>query len=223
MKILDILFPKQCLGCAAWDSYLCQSCVQNLRCTNHQRCIVCQKPSLFGYTHEKCLSKNSPNRLITIFSYNQTIVAKIINNAKTSYATDLVQDFSAIAFKFLKITHPQFHQFTISAIPITRPIRRFRGFNHSEIIGIEASKYSGLPIDNLLLKIKPTKPQKSLNKYKRSLNLKNCFRLKSLECLPSHVLLIDDVTTTGTTLLEATKVLKMAGVKVVWCLALAQD
>lgn len=223
MNLLDILFPKKCLRCEAWDTYLCTNCSKSIILNKHQRCIICQKPSLHGFTHPSCTNTISPNRLITIFDYNQSLVSKIINTAKSKHAQELIEDFSDYALQKVKIIHPLFHTFTISSIPITKSDKRHKGFNHSEIIAQATSRHLTLPIDNLLQKIKRTKPQKSLNKKDRNYNLKNSLQLRSPKCLPSHVLLVDDVTTTGATFLEASKVLKKAGVMTIWCLALAQD
>jgi predicted amidophosphoribosyltransferase len=64
----------------------------------------------------------------------------------------------------------------------------------------------------------------SLSAEDRKLNLTGVFKLTDLgkvEVFGKNILLIDDVWTTGTTIRECTKVLKKAGAKTVWGLAIA--
>ena len=219
----DLLFPKQCFGCGCWGWFICVTCREQLRSQKFQRCIVCQKPSLGGWTHPRCKTKFTPGRLITIFDYHQKIISQAINTGKLALAPEVFIELAECGAERIEIRHAQTWRFVLCPIPQTPTKTRWRGFNQSELIATVFSNKFGLAIDHLLLKSKNTRQQKTLNKLERGVNLRSAFKLTSTESLSAEVILIDDITTTGATFLEATKVLKRGGIKTVWCLALAQD
>lgn len=84
-----------------------------------------------------------------------------------------------------------------------------RGFNQSEIMANALSKHVGKPVLNALYRSKRTPFQSTLNAEDRSENVKSAFNL--MPDIPAlndkHVLLIDDLMTTGATLSSAAKLL----------------
>ena len=70
----------------------------------------------------------------------------------------------------------------------------------------------------LLQNIKETKIQAKLSRDERLINLKGSF---DADNSPAHVVLIDDVMTTGSTVNECARMLKAAGAKVVYVLTFA--
>jgi competence protein ComFC len=90
------------------------------------------------------------------------------------------------------------------------------------------SRELDLPILDVLIRKKMTKTQKDLKKEQRIKNVANAFAFKSPlfekeGVRGSSFILVDDVTTTGSTLLEAAKVLKRNGAEKVICLTVARD
>ncbi|GHT90094.1 hypothetical protein FACS1894113_5610 [Alphaproteobacteria bacterium] len=101
----------------------------------------------------------------------------------------------------------------------TRTLRR--GFNPADIIAIELSKNLNIPLDLKALKrIRKTEYQKNKTKVEREKNIENAFLCEG-NIRGKKILLIDDVMTTGTTLNECAKALKMAGASVVVGLTIA--
>jgi predicted amidophosphoribosyltransferase len=78
-----------------------------------------------------------------------------------------------------------------------------------------------LPITSQLVRIKNTKPQVKLTAAERKTNVKDCFEWLGGNLNNKNIILIDDVTTTGSTLNECAKALKNAGAGEVWGLAVA--
>lgn len=221
--IKDLFFPKTCFGCNSWGKYICHACRDYLLPPAHQRCIICQKPSLGGWTHPLCKSSSTPDRLLTIFDYQNKLVRQLINTAKLSLAYDIFIELTTVAHQRITPSPQLLHKFVLCPIPQSKAKLRQRGYNHSEIIAKIIEKNLYLAIDKILLKQKQTKEQKQLNKKERRLNLRNSFFINQPEYIPAKVMLVDDITTTGATFKEAAKVLLRAGAKTVWCLALAQD
>jgi ComF family protein len=97
-----------------------------------------------------------------------------------------------------------------------------RGFNQAEDLAL----HLGLPVMKLLTRVRHTQSQIELPKEQRQQNVKNAFAALSLSKgrlpVPGIVVLIDDVSTTGSTLDACARVLKDAGVKEVRALTAAR-
>lgn len=104
----------------------------------------------------------------------------------------------------------------IVPVPLHPLKLRMRGFNQAELLAEALGREINLPVRNLLKKIKQTKEQKSLSKYQRMRNVADAFVIDKEAMngkVPETVLLLDDVSTTGSTLTACAKVLKAGGVK----------
>ena len=112
----------------------------------------------------------------------------------------------------------------ILPVPLHKKRLTKRGFNQSLEISKIVSKVLGIPIDcHLATRIRATKSQMELTALQRKKNIKDCFQVKSLSAY-KHVVLIDDVVTTGSTTNELAKSLKASGVETVgvWAIARAK-
>ncbi|MCC6476913.1 ComF family protein [bacterium] len=98
-----------------------------------------------------------------------------------------------------------------------------RGFNQSELLARElASRLGHNPIKSLLKRIRHTPAQAGTGVRARAANVKNAFAINTHEEIPDRVLLIDDVVTTGATVSECARVLKLAGVQTIRVLSFAK-
>jgi len=108
-------------------------------------------------------------------------------------------------------------------VPLHRRRYAWRGFNQAEILARFWSSALGINMDRrLLYRRRNTKMQVKLNGEERRKNLLGAFAVRG--ALPAkRIILIDDVFTTGSTLQECARVLKLAGAVEVWGAALARD
>lgn len=108
-------------------------------------------------------------------------------------------------------------------VPLHKKQYRYRQYNQSEVLARKLSRATGIPVAvDTLARIKETKPQFTLNKQERALNIKDSFRVKNRFWLQgARVLVIDDICTTGSTINECARVLKQAGAEEVFGLVLA--
>ena len=230
MFLIDLFFPKFCLGCGYIGVYVCSSCLKKLEPIKQDICFYCKKPSLFGLTHPNCSKTHNIDGLLTIYHYNP-LLKKIIKNIKYRLATQVWQEF-------YKIVKPQviaklgfykkFSQdFVIQPIPLSKIKYNERGFNQASFISIFFQKFLHYPIVNLLIRKKETLVQARIkNKRGRYLNVRGAFVIKpnsrGLIYQTPNIIVIDDVVTSGSTVKEAAQVLKKAGVKSIYVLALAK-
>ena len=111
--------------------------------------------------------------------------------------------------------------YVLVPVPLSKKSLLDRGFNQSQELAKEVTKKTGIPVMNLLKKIKETKKQAQLSKIERERNLKDCFQCFNTT-VPKKVLLIDDVATTLSTLTECATILRNAGVVEVSAFVLAR-
>lgn len=231
MQLLDLLFPKQCLGCKKQGSYLCLNCISSLPIVK-QRCIVCEKQAIDGFTHPKCARKYSIDRMVSIWPY-EGVMRKAILSLKYKFATEIAKELADHITRTQQISQTSLISLIIPnslliPIPMHWLRENWRGFNQTEEIGKLISEGLGLRYEqNLLFQTKRKQTQAGLKADARFKNIAGVFSLnpvhKSSISNPNAIfILFDDVYTTGATLKEAGKVLKRAGAKTVWALTIAR-
>ena len=90
--------------------------------------------------------------------------------------------------------------------------RLSRGWNHSAGIAAAVAAELGVPLGDELIRVRNTPPQTRLPASKRAANVRGAFAVtRPAGVEGAHVLLVDDVTTTGATANEATRTLLRAG------------
>lgn len=100
-------------------------------------------------------------------------------------------------------------------VPVPLHVRRQmrRGFNQSALISRDLSRwFGGLPWLEVLRRTRPTAAQSELPADRRGGNVRGAFSVRWIPPGTSHVALVDDVMTTGSTLNECARVLRAAGV-----------
>lgn len=99
----------------------------------------------------------------------------------------------------------------IVPLPLHPERLRRRGYNQSWEMARSVSRRFGAPLrDDLLIRTRPVRPQTGLNRRERQRNLDGVF-LASPDSAGLRILLIDDTSTTGTTLRRAAEALREAG------------
>ncbi len=112
----------------------------------------------------------------------------------------------------------------VAAVPVSPNKKAERGFNQSELVSKEIAKVLKLwDASDALFRPKASLPQSSLNRAERQKNVRGSFFVKNNDSFAKrHILLVDDILTTGYTASECARVLKEAGATSVSVLALAR-
>ncbi len=220
--ILDLFFPKKCLGCGCPDTYLCQTCFNKIEIvSNDQK----QKPAPLA-------------RLIWAVPYSNPLVKNLIRIFKYQHIKELAKPLAQLQITSLArygISYFSHDTVVIVPVPLHKRKLRERDFNQAELLAEEVGKNFSLPLETkILIRTKYTLQQARIkNDAERKETLKNAFEIapefvkkcvgKKQNLLKDKtIILIDDVSTTGTTLSEAAKILKRAGAKEVWGLVIAK-
>lgn len=228
MSLLDFIFPKRCVNCRKFGSYICADCFTFISFNETGTCIVCQRPAIGGITHPVCKGKYSPDGVFSSLVY-KGVVKKLVYRFKYNpNLTDLKETLTDLFYEGI-IQKEELHKVldkdsVFVPIPLYKSKMRKRGYNQAQILAKGLGKRLNIPVVDCLERIKNTKTQVGLKKEEREENIKGAFRLKIKELrLKSfnHIFLVDDVVTSGATLKEAAKVLKKAGVTKVFGITLA--
>ncbi len=235
MNLLDLVFPKRCVQCKKMGDYLCSNCFAFLSFDVKNLCLVCQRPSIDGLTHPGCRGKYNIDGCFSAVPYNKTIKKLIYNFKYKPYLSSLNKFLGDLLHESL-LQNESLNRVLKSStawifvpIPLHPSKFRKRGYNHSEILAKELGKKFNIEVLNLLERVKDTKSQYGLKLPDRKKNIQGAFEINSsfiihhLSFKNTSVFLVDDIVTTGSTLLEASNTLKRNGAKRVYGVTLARD
>lgn len=211
MKLKHILFPKRCRCCGdailPWDNY-CKVCIDENTYITGETCTHC------GTKKEDCICKKAylPYDRITAAYYYEggvrrgVYLLKFYKNIRSAeaMAEDMYLSYGREGINFD-------YDF-ISFVPQTKDEQTNRGFNQAQLLANLLSVYCSIPTYNALEKLYSSKPQRSLRASFRKGNVFGIFDTrKGVEIQNKRILLVDDVRTTGATLDECAKMLKIHG------------
>ncbi len=179
---------------------------------------------------KRCYSKKLFGLYFALSYQEKSLTKKLIHQFKyPPYIKELAKPLSSLMVEhfFLLNKNPQqiCQGGVLIPVPLAKRKLKKRGFNQAEEIAKELSKVLKIPlISGNLIKTKETSPQINLSEKERKKNLKNAFFCKSPAVIKQKkIFLIDDVYTTGSTMEEATRVLKRAGAKEIWGIVVARE
>ena len=216
-EFLNILFPKTCFGCGKEGKYICDDCEVFLGEAASVQVDYSTKHGLDG--------------LVSVWEH-EGIAKEALYRIKHQLISDAIPEFLKKSFLVMRRDISRFESFLsflfsedvyITYVPMHIKKEKRKGFNQSEIIARGLGKMIDKEAINLLNKVKITLSQDNLNEEKRVESVKDSFEISSSLPLPSKVVLVDDVWTTGATMRECCGVLKGAGVKKVWGFTLFRD
>jgi competence protein ComFC len=226
--ILDLIFPRECVGCSSEGGYLCKSCLEKIELNSDFYCALCKRPSEMGKICLNCQAQTPLKAIWVGANYNNKIFQDLIHNFKYNYLESISADLALLLSKYLR-QKKIFESFDITPenailAPVPLHRKRFlgRGFNQSELLAKELGKLLSLESYNLLKRVKNTETQINLNRSQRQSNVKDAFVMNGNFVNNKKIILIDDVVTTGSTLKECAKALAEAGYQEIYGLVIAQ-
>lgn len=232
--ILDILFPRHCLGCDILltdenGHYVCHSCLRGIKFLNTFACAFCASPVVKGATCPYCRQDHSLDRLLVVTSYEGIIIKRVVKSTKYRFVRTLAEQVGVLMANYVKKQAGRWldvNGIIIVPVPLHPKRLRWRGFNHAEIMAKTAGQEFGFEvITDALTRVRDNKPQADMPDQKsRIANMaEGTFQCVKPDALHGQrVLLIDDLSTTGSTLEDCARALKGAGTKEVIGLVFAR-
>jgi ComF family protein len=221
-SLLDIIFPPHCHLCKtfipdAGQLHLCPSCSGTIRAVSSPLCTVCGIPfaTSDGIDHlcgacAVALPPFTSARAATVFDGS---VRDLIHRFKYDKKVHLCRPLALLSeavTPFVAGTGAEL----IIPVPLHRRRLRERGFNQAVMLGRRLAKTWGIPLAvGNLRRIRWTEPQVNLTAEDRARNVRGAFALADPEEVKGRkVILVDDVYTTGSTVIECSRTLRRAGV-----------
>ena len=206
------LFPLRCVVCgeAGVDGRdLCRSCHDALPWQG-PACPRCALPAPAGDTCGRCLQSTSPLACVrAVFDYAfplDRLLPRLKFHHDFAAGRVLVQ---CMAERLGGLPRPD----AVVPVPLHRARLRRRGYDQALELARPLASALQLPIHTgLLQRSKATTAQSRLDADARQRNLRGAFAVSGCTA-PEHVVLVDDVMTTGATLEAAARVLRQAGVQ----------
>ena len=208
-RFLDFISPRLCVVCghrlAPTERSLCSVCLFHLPRTDfHQKPLDNQMAQLFwGLT--------TIQKAAALFYYHpHSETAQIVYRLKYNNRPDIGEDMGRIMAREMQCSDFFSDIDVLLPVPLSRKRYHQRGYNQSEMLAIGISDVTHLPIVTKALRRKEFhQSQTSLNRWQRQENVADTFELKDDSWLrDKHVLLIDDVCTTGATLIACANAIK---------------
>jgi len=219
--VADLVWPEVCLACGtadAADGGLCEPCGRGL--LSHVSLPYCPR---CGAT----LGPNIPPRMdgcgfcpTTLFRFERLVrlgpyappLRTIIRELKYRRRAELCGRLGRMLAQAVVAACQETPPDLVSAVPMHWRRRLSRGHDHARMLAGGIARQLALPIGDELVRARHTAAQVGLSRTQRQVNIRGAFAVVHAETLTrTHVLLVDDVTTTGATADEAAATLLKAG------------
>jgi ComF family protein len=224
--LLALVFPVRCCLCDEFGAeYLCSACAATMpkpvpepicvRCGRHRESLPCSEclgdPPYFACAMAVGEYAGNLQEAIHWFKYrDRPMLAEPLGLILSAHARRNRAALAGLMFD------------AIVPAPLHSARERLRGYNQAERLARVVGRELGIRVrTDLIRRVKHTRPQVGLDGDERRGNLDGAFEANESVVKGLAILLIDDVSTTGTTFRECAKVLKKGGAKAVYCLGLA--
>ena len=218
---LDLLFPIYCAGCGREGGVICGQCADGLERLTSPYCRVCSDPGANGLCR---WCEHSPRGFETLRSpfLFRGAVRDAIHRLKYKGEKASAGQLAVLMTEYLE-RNPVSVDVVLPAPLHSRRLRN-RGYNQSALLACEIGKRLGLPVrEDLLARTRNPRPQvETRSQSERRENVAGSFDCQA-DATGLSVLLIDDVSTTGSTLSECGFALKAAGAVKIYALTLARE
>ena len=219
-RVLNLVAPHICKGCGQAGAALCDRCIFYILDKKHAFCVVCGADSGAGKLTKrgnlcgKC-AKIMPFTRAYAVGVRRGSLQKLVGDYKYNSERSAAIPIVRLLDKILPNELPN----DLTVVPITtiaNNIRR-RGFDHMRLVGKRLAKTRRLPfMPNLLLRTNNVAQHSQTSPAARRQNAAKSLAINPRAKVPSKILLIDDIFTTGATVETAAKILRQNGAKEIW-------
>ena len=199
--LLRILFPSPCVQCGYLSESLCNRCFHEVEFKPHVRDLEGLRVCSALYYEE------------------ESILGKLIRPFKYSHQADLFRVFVPWMKEAMQLLNEGPVVFV--PVPLYKSRELERGYNQADLLAKWLGKSMGMPVARLVRRVKDTGSQaKLIDRKSREENMLGAFVVEGAVAGYS-IVLVDDIVTTGSTLLSCAEALRAAGASQVFALTLA--
>ena len=218
-KLIGLYAPFTCLGCHREENrLLCLSCRTALPLVP-SRCYRCRSVTREFAVCVSC-RRSTSLRTVLVATHYDGIPKELLHRAKYERARSGISEMVELMTPMLEVLP---RDALLVPVPTATSRVRQRGYDQAELLARALSATSGLARRAVLARLGQAH-QVGAGRKERTEHLREAFRMQHPKAIAGkHVILVDDVLTTGATLETAARILKKAGAKqvdaVVFCQA----
>ena len=217
---LDLLFPPKCGGCDRPGTRWCEVCQNSVRVLNGVVCDVCGLPQDKPGSCSACLAGRPRFRSLRAWVIFEEPIQSAVHKLK--YRRDLSIGDAIAAAMLPFVNELGWAIDLVVPVPLGKQRLRERGYNQVAMIAKPLAMGLGLQYSaHTLVRRKETRSQVGLSREERHKNVHEAFQANS-GVTGKIVLIMDDVSTTGSTLSSGAEALLTAGAKDVYALTVAR-
>ncbi len=227
----DALAPMRCISCLAEGTWYCSAC-RRIAPPHILTCIECKEERPRGTTCPTCKEDMPLTGLISARSYSDQAIQRGIEWLKFKGVRPIAEILGGILLPKLTAIGPipyLAQHAVLVPLPLHASRKRSRGFNQSEDIAHAIGTLCGIPVAHLLTKERPTVSQAKLPHDLRKENIRDVFALtvsplayQILTQSKKIIIIVDDVATTGATLISAAHAFPQSPAVEIWGAAVAR-
>jgi ComF family protein len=218
---VDLVFPPNCGGCNVLGVRWCKKCQQDTKIIHPPVCKICGQVVQTEGICNRCMAVPPYYNAIRAWAEFDGPIRNAIHDLKyrknialgATFAKYLVQLFRAYNWS-VDIVIP---------VPLGKERQKQRGYNQSALLAQPlAQELQLLYNPNILRRIKETQSQVDLSYTERQNNVKDAFQATRQDIQGKSILIIDDVTTSGSTINACADALVKVGSKSIFGLTVAR-
>jgi ComF family protein len=217
---LDLLFPPACGGCGKLGSRWCKECQQRVQLLNGTLCEVCGLPQDVEGVCDTCRIDRPHFHVLRAWAVFDDPLRNALHKLK--YRRDIALGDAITAHMIYYVKSLNWQLDMVVPIPLSRQRYKQRGYNQVGMIARPLALALGVEFaPKALVRHKETRSQVGLSKRERWKNVQGAFRAGS-NVNGKNILVLDDVSTTGSTLSSSAEALLSSGAKNIYALTVAR-
>jgi predicted amidophosphoribosyltransferase len=203
--LLDLVLPRRCVVCALPGLTVCETCIAVLPRLREPLCARCGAP--VEWPVERC--RECSGRRLAFASARAAVEYDAAVRALVSAWKERgLRGLASVAASVVEGVVPPPSAQLITFVPPDGDRNVKRGHHPPARLARELGDCWGLPVEPLLGRTRPLRPQRGLTRRERRRNVRGAFLAETAR---GRVVLVDDVYTTGATVAAASSALRAAG------------
>jgi ComF family protein len=217
--VVETLYPRRCAGCGRRGEWVCRDCDAALPRFARPWCERCGAPPV--QVACRCAELALELAVVRSVASDDGWLRAAVRSFKYSGETARADHLGTLLLP-LVTDLPPFD--ALVPVPLHSRRERKRGYNQARLLARVAGRSAGVPVEEVLLRIRPTDQQVGLDAQSRRANVRGAFATgDGAEIAGRRFVLVDDVLTTGSTLGSCAETLVAGGAAWVGAVTLARE
>lgn len=216
----DLIFPTVCANCGRLGEMICDECQSRIAWLEEPMCQLCGRMSGREVCRECEERPITPLTQLRSTALYQEPLDRIIKQFKYNSYFNLAKPLASLMAQAWPHWSEEID--LIVPAPLHKKRERQRGYSQSHLLAQELASAVFIPYSaTAIQRVRHTPPQVGLSSTDRQKNLVDAFTADEKQVSGKSILIIDDVVTTGATLVESAKAVQKSGAKYIFAYCIA--